>query len=853
MGEPQMGSTTAGPEKSNGLITDAPVNANAVTDQVKRLETMISNLQLRVDKHERGSISSAAAPWPGPPPPPPRGQYMRSDPFQYPRRGGWDSSSEGEADDDWPSARRDYAQPSHHRRRRSRHRNDSRNRGRPEDSDDEATMKEKRSGGPKLDIVRWKQTPTAFGDPRWEKDGESAAINNEEKDFSKKSLLTVIREFDDKKQFWRRSIEIVSPTFPDLLNDVSQYHSDVAHVDGELRLTEPLMVLFHNRKRLTDITANPSKVSTQGKDHAKFILDYMRTDFGDITKKYDELESASPSGLIIYPELWMLYKPGTILYTTENGEHEAFVIESIRGMQKGQRGQSGRHSYTRLDLVCWSINYDGEIFGRVWSTHCIAPFHETREIKSLDLVPEAFLPKAETVKSSLIARGKHFWSLQGQKYREYTGEMWSQNDASEEAVRVMVDHLTYQRRNSWPITIDRKRGPSEAQSKNWRDNRFIRDNDRGGRRHRISPDRSDTDYYSPERLGDREDLNRGQRKEPYRRFKTDRPPHRVDSIYNKYDMLQPDKEPDELTMLLCPQQVHGYCLRDRLWKNLNVTQLRDISFRTNAWDRLVLDAEYKDIVRAMVSSYIDKTAMLDDLVAGKGVGLCALLHGPPGSGKTLTAECVAESFEKPLYQVTCGDIGTDPEGLEERLEEIFDYAHTFGAVLLLDEADIFLQDRDYKNLERNALVSIFLRTLEYFKGVLFLTTNRVGTFDQAFQSRIHVTLGLPSLDQDRRTSVWAIFLHDLAHNNVISDPRCAELMRLVKEKWSKDKLNGRQIRNAVRTALVVAQKNGDMVGEKDFETVLRISREFEGYIGGLVQRGGVERGALEGFMEIEKP
>ncbi len=80
-------------------------------------------------------------------------------------------------------------------------------------------------------------------------------------------------------------------------------------------------------------------------------------------------------------------------------------------------------------------------------------------------------------------------------------------------------------------------------------------------------------------------------------------------------------------------------------------------------------------------------------------------------------------------------------------------------------------------------------------------------------------------------------------------------MKLVKEKWSKDKLNGRQIRNAVRTALVVAQKSGVMVGEAEFETVLRISREFEGYMGGLTQtqRGGVERGQLEGFMEIEKP
>ena len=70
---------------------------------------------------------------------------------------------------------------------------------------------------------------------------------------------------------------------------------------------------------------------------------------------------------------------------------------------------------------------------------------------------------------------------------------------------------------------------------------------------------------------------------------------------------------------------------------MNVTQLNPVAFRKNAWERLILDDEYKDILQAMVSSYVDKTAMLDDLIAGKGAGLVALLHGPPGSGKTLTA------------------------------------------------------------------------------------------------------------------------------------------------------------------------------------------------------------------------
>lgn len=74
-------------------------------------------------------------------------------------------------------------------------------------------------------------------------------------------------------------------------------------------------------------------------------------------------------------------------------------------------------------------------------------------------------------------------------------------------------------------------------------------------------------------------------------------------------------------------------------------------------------------------------------------------------GKTLTAECIADLYERPLYSVTSGDLGTDPESIEQKLQQIFDYAVAWNAVLLLDEADVFLAERNLENLSRNALVS----------------------------------------------------------------------------------------------------------------------------------------------------
>lgn len=60
----------------------------------------------------------------------------------------------------------------------------------------------------------------------------------------------------------------------------------------------------------------------------------------------------------------------------------------------------------------------------------------------------------------------------------------------------------------------------------------------------------------------------------------------------------------------------------------------------------------------------------------------------------------------------------------------------WGCVVLLNEADAFLEQRRLTDLEWNALASVFLRVLEYYEGILILTSNRVGTFDEAFRSRI---------------------------------------------------------------------------------------------------------------------
>ena len=77
----------------------------------------------------------------------------------------------------------------------------------------------------------------------------------------------------------------------------------------------------------------------------------------------------------------------------------------------------------------------------------------------------------------------------------------------------------------------------------------------------------------------------------------------------------------------------------------------------------------------------------------------------------------------------------------------------WGAILLLDEADVFLERRSSQDLVRNGLVSVFLRKLEYCEGVMFLTTNRVAQFDEAILTRIHLMLRYDDLNQAARTTI----------------------------------------------------------------------------------------------------
>lgn len=318
-----------------------------------------------------------------------------------------------------------------------------------------------------------------------------------------------------------------------------------------------------------------------------------------------------------------------------------------------------------------------------------------------------------------------------------------------------------------------------------------------------------------------------------------------------------DNGPDDLLVLYGPAIISeframtwpvvcGFSLVTRNWGVVLVDGLAPISFRDTLFeDALVLSATRKRLLRAIVtchgqpnhirtdhSNHLKNQTASADALPGKGEGLIILLYGPPGVGKTLTAEAIAELLRRPLYRVSMGELGTTPEHLEERLQNIFDLCIPWQALVLIDEAELLLQARTSNEILRNAMVCVMLRLLEYYSGILFLTTNNgIDQLDAAIASRITVALEYKSLDLSSRKEIWRTCISRVWNHgrtldggegtSAVPDIRSDDNITTLASQY--DKLNGRQIKNAVQLASIICQYEELPLTLKSIQDVLEMT------------------------------
>lgn len=198
------------------------------------------------------------------------------------------------------------------------------------------------------------------------------------------------------------------------------------------------------------------------------------------------------------------------------------------------------------------------------------------------------------------------------------------------------------------------------------------------------------------------------------------------------------------------QRYFDLSLQDFIWIHAN--NVEPYKYDKELPKKMVLPEDHRDLLDILTT---DISAFTSDIVEGKSAGNVIMCVGSPGLGKTLTAEVYAEVIERPLYSIHAGALGTNADDIEKNLRTILTRAKRWNCVLLLDEADVFVMQRG-ASLTQNAIVAEFLRTLEYFDGLMFMTSNRGSDIDEAIIPRCAAIIHYDVPEKSDAQKIWKI-------------------------------------------------------------------------------------------------
>ncbi|KAL8650961.1 MAG: hypothetical protein Q9226_004928 [Calogaya cf. arnoldii] len=647
---------------------------------------------------------------------------------------------------------------------------------------------------------RWKDGYQTTKDV--EPDQKQAAT---EVDENVECAFTWIRTYDANDKYERTDVEIRPGPLAEILRKNLPHYADFP-VDDTMNFGSPFNCFVYNWTKLqAEAEGDGDKQSTASKD-LKQLLEHI-SNTAELKPCFQDFHPAKKHKSINFQFLWTIFPPGCLIYSKPvMGEDQVLLLQYADEDKLDESGRKG------LILTCWAYDWNGETFNRVAYELQIESFKDTKSINMLEHYPLEYHRDQEKVRSHLIKRGQKYRNLcvpeSGVQLFDYDGisiedqkGITRQDISSRFKGRVIIDFLSY--------------------------NQYVQGGVRMGSAQLTEP--------FPVCDCPACDKNEALKK----------------TTRSGYDGFKGDQEFSDEQFLLCPPRVLGFFMLKKTWAQLLVESVQDLEVnKSDAFEKLVLAEEQKTLIKSLVSRHGEDSTQnesgfqqVEDIIQGKGRGVVILLHGPPGVGKTLTAgecerlrarvsviakphtESVAQTTNKPLFAVSVADVGLRPADVEVNLEQLFNLASLWKAVLLFDEADVFLEAREKNEMERNALVSVLLRVMEYYEGILILTTNRIKMFDVAVQSRVHLAVRYQDLSPTDRNKVFMNFYDQLTSEN------CSELMRLKEYiKEFDENFNGRQIRNVFSSALALAREHKRKVRVEDFKKVVKVTKEFQGYL-----------------------
>ncbi|HEY4943569.1 MAG TPA: AAA family ATPase [Rhizomicrobium sp.] len=182
----------------------------------------------------------------------------------------------------------------------------------------------------------------------------------------------------------------------------------------------------------------------------------------------------------------------------------------------------------------------------------------------------------------------------------------------------------------------------------------------------------------------------------------------------------------------------------------------------HGWSDLILPAQTKSRVRALIEALASRDLVLGEWKMGAALGtagLRALFAGPSGTGKTMAAGIVAAELGVDAYRIDLSQVVSKYIGeTEKNLERIFQGAASANAILFFDEADALFGKRsevkDAHDRHANVEVAYLLQRIEDFDGIVILATNISRNIDSAFARRMHFALEFPLPGPSERERLW---------------------------------------------------------------------------------------------------
>lgn len=241
--------------------------------------------------------------------------------------------------------------------------------------------------------------------------------------------------------------------------------------------------------------------------------------------------------------------------------------------------------------------------------------------------------------------------------------------------------------------------------------------------------------------------------------------------------------------------------------SVHTSNLTRYVYDSSLIDKLVLTPAKKDLIAMLIEG---ADVNMEDIVKGKSGGIIVICTGVPGTGKSLSSEVFSEQVRRPLYSVQCSQLGVDEVALEKTLLTVLGRAQRWGAVLLIDEADVYVHERG-NDIKQNAIVGVFLRLLERYNGVLFMTSNRETVIDDAIMSRATAWIRYEIPDRNSAVEIWKVL--SAQYRAGLCDDDIATLA---------DRFNGvsgRSIKNLLKLATLYAARKQAPVSVNSVEYV----------------------------------